>query len=517
MTRNLVVCCDGTWNSPSTTYQGKPSPTNVQKMSQLAVNDHQQLVYYHPGVGTQDGKLMNALAAVTGLGLTNHVRNCYTWLATNYQPTDQIFLFGFSRGAYTARALAGLISKCGLANFGPGGVASGDQPPLLDEIFVEYRGGGVGARIGPAPFFNVADNTQRSSTTPIWFVGVWDTVGALGIPRDVPGFSLIDNYVMFEFRDKGLSPNVQNARHAVALDEHRATFVPTLWTNEAERNTASPDSVKQVWFAGAHADVGGGYAEGDIALADCALQWMIEESKGCGLKCIDPLPIPIQPDPMGTLHDSVAGVFQHLPTTQRVVPRLDATSPPVYQHPAVTERITRTAATADPYRPTLELSVGQSVTLTVPANTAWVSTGLYLRAGATYQCAAAGNWSDSGLACDPDGHDDRSPNVSRIADIVGDLADAALNAYNTLLDASARGAFIAKRNLTANWLCLIGVIANGINGDVTVERPNQEIAIGSGTTFSPVADGYFYCYANDSWLGYGNNTGSVTLTVTRTR
>lgn len=254
--QNLIVCCDGTWNSPNNEDDGELAPTNVFKLfnSVDLASGTNQLSRYQSGVGT--GNLIDkVVGGGFGYGLSEDIRDCYQWLSVKYNPGDKVFLFGFSRGAFTARSLAGLICKYGIAK----NLTKG----LDDRIQKIYKQGYKGNK-------TIDDDWFHTDSNKVEFIGVWDTVGALGVPDDKAIANLFDNPANYRFHDTKLSSNVKYARHAIALDEKRGSFTPTLWN--VKTNT---DRIKQVWFPGVHSDVGGGYKES--GLSDCALLWMIKE------------------------------------------------------------------------------------------------------------------------------------------------------------------------------------------------------------------------------------------------
>jgi hypothetical protein len=203
------------------------------------------------------------------MGLDESVMEGYHWLVTTYQPDDRIALFGFSRGAYTARSLAGLIKTCGLLN--TVGMHQEEIWRRIKDVYDRYRQAEHGDphwRDGLTFLYDPAD----AENIPVNFIGVWDTVGSLGIPDHLrwlaPGFSASRH----AFHDMKLNRNVKHGRHAVAMDERRGSFSPALW-DEPEPG----QDVKQVWFPGSHMDVGGGHRE--TGLSDRALQWMIDEAR----------------------------------------------------------------------------------------------------------------------------------------------------------------------------------------------------------------------------------------------
>jgi uncharacterized protein (DUF2235 family) len=314
--RRLVVCCDGTWNRPDQVKDGKASPTNVTKLAR-GISKHDasgiaQIPYYHEGVGTE--RLERIRGGAFGLGLSRHVRDCYRFLVENYQPGDQLCFFGFSRGAFTARSLGGLI--------GNAGILRAEHADRIDEAYRLYRGrdddrkpdGSESQRFRAAYSHDECD---------IHFIGVWDTVGALGIPG-VRG-PLVKR--LWGFHDTTLGRHVRFAYQALAIDEERSLFQPTLWQQDPD---ATGQTLQQVWFAGVHSDVGGGYP--DASLADVPLVWMTARARECGVafestfldggsrasaRELSESAEPIAPDPLGPMHDSRTGFYRLLPRRRR--------------------------------------------------------------------------------------------------------------------------------------------------------------------------------------------------------
>lgn len=274
MGKNIVVCLDGTWNHPDQIVDGKPADTNVYKLFKSLAVSAGQLPFYDDGVGVAGTPIDKLAGGAIGDGLFGKIKDGYTRIAHSYQAGDQIFIFGFSRGAYTARSLAGMVSVCGL----PDPDRFTDQ--ATEDAFVAYRtrtnrqpllaalqanyGNGIG---GPG-----AGNVE------IACVGVWDTVGSLGIPGDL--FQDINTQI-YGFLDTSLHPDVKAAFHAISIDERRFEFPPTLW----DPTPAPGQTLEQVWFAGNHGDVGGGWPE--TGLSDLTLGWMMARAQARGL-LIDP-------------------------------------------------------------------------------------------------------------------------------------------------------------------------------------------------------------------------------------
>lgn len=257
--QRLVLFFDGTWNDPE-------DQTNVYRLSRrLQDRDGEldQRFFYSPGVGTS--RLTRLRGGVFGYGLSQNLMQGYEWLAKRYAEGDEIWIFGFSRGAYTARSLVGLIRKCGLLHI--------VIPRLLEKAEELYRDKKQ-APDGEA----CCDFRRKYSREPrIHFIGVWDTVGSLGVPGTF--FSEKGKYA---WHDTQLSSIVDRAYHALALDEHRAAYDVALWTGKDGKKKDLNLDVEQRWFIGAHANVGGGY--GTDPLADLPLQWMLAKAGAAGLK-----------------------------------------------------------------------------------------------------------------------------------------------------------------------------------------------------------------------------------------
>ncbi|HJU37185.1 MAG TPA: DUF2235 domain-containing protein [Gaiellaceae bacterium] len=310
--KRLIVCCDGTWNRPQEVSDGVPAPTNVAKLAlALADEDHEgneQRLHYQAGVGTR--RFERFAGGAFGFGLSRNILACYRFLVDNYAPGDKLYFFGFSRGAYTARSLAGLVRNSGILR--------PEERDRIRDAYALYR----------RPDKELAPNSiaaalfRRSHSyaeTYIDFVGVWDTVGALGIPID--GFRLPLLSKLWRFHDTDLSRYVLNAYHALAIDERRRPFRPTVWHQQPG---AQGQTLEQVWFAGVHSDVGGGYSDTD--LSEIPLLWMAEKANGCGL-AFDPDRLvvtapPIEPRELrdegievapnfaGRLHRSRKGIYR---------------------------------------------------------------------------------------------------------------------------------------------------------------------------------------------------------------
>ena len=264
---NIIICADGTWNRPEKDIESD-FPTNVLKLARAikpSAGSLKQHVFYDWGLGSYHN---NMTAGATGRGIHKNILDGYRYIVQNYAHGDKIYLFGFSRGAYTVRALCGLINNCG--------ILKRTKANRIAEAWEIYKSGNEKNHPSgdKAKQFR-ADHCQQSRS--VHFVGVWDTVGALGIPFSLMGlFEGKD-----EFYDTKMGANVAFARHALAIDEQRQDFEPTIWEPRPGVD------LKQVWFAGVHADVGGSYAPDKttgLIAADAPLKWMLSEAQKEGLK-----------------------------------------------------------------------------------------------------------------------------------------------------------------------------------------------------------------------------------------
>jgi uncharacterized protein (DUF2235 family) len=262
MPKNIVFCADGTWNHPGETEDGQVANTNVYKFYKALLQTADQEPHYDDGVGVNGTPIDKLLGGAFGDGLLGKIKNGYTAIARSYDPGDGIYIFGFSRGAYTARSLAGMIAICGLP--APGKFTN----QTTDDAFAAYRNRAL---------LDGFTAQYQAQDVKIAMLGVWDTVGALGIPG--PFFAGLDTQ-LFGFLSTDLHPDMLKAYHAVSIDERRNEFPATLWTNP------SPNQLlEQIWFAGVHSDVGGGYAQ--TGLSDITLAWMMLRAKSNGLQFDD--------------------------------------------------------------------------------------------------------------------------------------------------------------------------------------------------------------------------------------
>jgi uncharacterized protein (DUF2235 family) len=297
--KNIILFADGTGNSASTIFK-----TNVWRLYEaLDLGGRDQVATFADGVGTSSFKPFEIVGLALGLGLKRRVLNLYKFLCLNYDPSDRVFLFGFSRGAFTVRLVAGILAREGLVEFQ-------SHEELERNALAAYRSYRKKAFPGKWPWTRLGRNIRdgvvskwnwltgsrsyascrpdssspRSpNNLPIAFLGVWDTVAAYGLPIDELTRA-VDKWIWpLTFESSRLLPAVQCARQALSLDDERRTFFPIPWeATDSDGEPISTDGLLQVWFSGVHANVGGGYP--DDRHAHIPLCWMIEEARKSGLK-----------------------------------------------------------------------------------------------------------------------------------------------------------------------------------------------------------------------------------------
>ena len=279
MAKNIVICCDGTGNEIDANL------SNVLKLFRILRKNEKQIVYYDPGVGTISSSdpwsrlksnALGVLGLMTGYGLDANVLDAYRFLLDNYEEGDAVYMFGFSRGAYTVRMLAGFLRLIGLLPKA--------QRNLCGYALVAYK------KAAEKNNFKIAWRFERIASTsrvPIKFMGVWDTVSSVIVPRP-------DRFYIPSF--EGLPYTKTNSyvevfRQAIAIDERRRMFRIDSWTqpqpykpNPFSMGAEQEQDIKQVWFSGVHSDIGGGYPESQSGAAKYPLQWMIDEAIASGIK-----------------------------------------------------------------------------------------------------------------------------------------------------------------------------------------------------------------------------------------
>ena len=286
--KNIVICADGTWNRPEEDL-AKDHPTNVLKIARsiapVSEDGAEQVVFYDWGLGSYHDGLV---AGAFGKGINKNIQDCYRFIVQNYSLGDRLFFFGFSRGAFTVRSLSGLLNNCGILKrsnarlIGRAFEIYKDPKIKPDDDFSKNWRNRYSARADTGALARSERKAYSEDGHPkVHFIGVWDTVGSLGIPLSLLSFFNKEHM----FHDNKIGPNILFARHALAIDERRDDFKPTIWNQRPGVN------IQQVWFAGCHSDVGGGLEPDDdgTRLSDYPLKWIADEASGKGLKIADHL------------------------------------------------------------------------------------------------------------------------------------------------------------------------------------------------------------------------------------
>jgi uncharacterized protein (DUF2235 family) len=289
MPKNIVICCDGTGN------EFGEHNTNVVWMYNPIIRDHNQVAYYDPGIGTFSvfgrtfgKKVGKTLGLAFGYGLRENIEDAYEYLMNQYERGDKVYLFGFSRGAFTVRMLAGMLHKVGLLQKG-----SVNLVPYASEVYSARRNDDVAAGF----------KETYCHPCAVHFIGVWDTVASLGM------------FYGKQFPNERLNPEVAHGYHAISINEKRRKFPVSLWDEE---HLTPAQNVVQAWFAGVHSDVGGSYPE--RSLSDIALMWMLENAEKHGLRLTNGWQENCEPNPLGKIHQSRVGAWRIWRPVKRSIP-----------------------------------------------------------------------------------------------------------------------------------------------------------------------------------------------------
>jgi len=511
MAKNIVILCDGTGN------EFGEMNSNVVKLRQALVSDaERQVIYYHPGVGTMGA--MNALTTAGkvwtkvrglafGYGLSENIADAYRFLMQNFHREEKVFIFGFSRGAYTARALCGMLRMFGL-------LAPGNEGLIPYALRLFKRHDGLWTRLqGRENKFEIAAGFRKTFCTDCapHFLGVWDTVSSVGWILDPIG---LKQGSLPYTKDLKL---VGRVRHAVSIDERRAFFRQNLVEQGPGRD------VKEVWFAGVHSDVGGSYPEAESGLSKITLRWIAQEAEAAGL-LIDGSAMSnilggdqehATPQPGAMAHNSLTPSWwpgEFWPKSRRRRPLEPGEPRPLLpplprmnlfrrrsipEGACLHESVELRRKLVPGYSPrnlpktysvecdgrigasVRQLRVGEEMDFIVFARAQWNATPLWISRGERYRFAASGTWCDASIRTGPAGYP--SPSLG------------------------FRLAAPFRRASKANWFALIGAI----------HQKAPVFLIGDGTDIVMPADGLLYCFANDLPSFYFNNSGHVQVVVTR--
>ncbi len=510
-----MIFCDGTWNSPEEEKFGQPTDTNVHKLfiscQDEAESNGEQITWYQPGVGSDVSWYRRAFEGATGTGTGLNIRRGYAAIAAHYRDGDRIFLVGFSRGAFAARSIAGMIEKVGLLREA--------SRRSVEQAYELYRR----VRSQAAPELEAHRSGRHvHRNVRIHAIGVWDTVGALGL--SMWGWS-------FNFRGlwrnsfHRLSPNqiTSHVFHALAIDEKRTSFVPVAWSRTLEGRTrdalgggkeSTGPVVEETWFRGVHSDIGGGYA--DAGLSDITLSWMAERLSAAGLLLRPHMPI-VSPNPLARIHNSARGpLWTNVATWPRWAPlrmkleqeKSDPLGSILHESVGERERLGERSGLAEQRR--RFLSVGERARVVVRARYQWEYTGIVLERGAVYRLRASGYWQDW----------KDSP--------VGPAGQP--RSQESLLK---RLAVRMKRVPQANWFELIALPCHDFGWrwqELGISRALYYLLINDPRQFKaqyvPTGgdclitgpkreEAMLWCFANDARRFYTNNAGSVLLEVER--
>jgi uncharacterized protein (DUF2235 family) len=281
MPKNIAVFIDGTDDG---FQSGAANNSNVGLLYEACFNDERQFKFYSDGPG-YGGHL---LASAVGTGVNTRVQRGYDWCAENYEDGDQIFLFGFSRGAFAARSVAGMIRAVGLL--------TKDKLSMEDAAFAAYQN----AKNNPAAA--AAFKAANSREVKVHFIGVWDTVGSVAVPLALT----LNSIQLAPFHDVSFGPHIENAFHAVSIDEERWDFQPTYFQ---PYDVQPGQTIDEVFFPGVHSDVGGGYSD-DPSLSKITLAWIANRAKEHGLLIADESVLAAPADAcFGMLHDSFSAIY----------------------------------------------------------------------------------------------------------------------------------------------------------------------------------------------------------------
>ncbi|MES0491285.1 MAG: DUF2235 domain-containing protein [Leptospirales bacterium] len=293
--KNIIICSDGTGNSAA-----KSNKTNVFKIFESvnvggfydkeAKGLRKQVAFYDDGVGNDDWKPLKILGGMFGYGVSKNICQLYEAIARVYKPGDKLFFFGFSRGAYTVRALAGLIATCGIVDIRKSNLNLGEA---TKDAYKVYRRkyhtliGSLGHMIMRTPKlenfrekFAVHRTKDDDGIPAIEFIGVWDSTSAVGIPVEIIKHAINKYVYKFEFTNNILGQNVKKAYHAISIDDERKTLRPNIWKEQNNRN--KDQVIEQVWFSGVHSNVGGGYPKS--GMSHVSLDWMMNRAEAAGVQ-----------------------------------------------------------------------------------------------------------------------------------------------------------------------------------------------------------------------------------------
>lgn len=529
--RSIVILCDGTGNRPDGMEGGEPAATNIWRLHGTLACDETQVVWYQAGVGSNSSstdaearrtravlaavganvgaqaamvfsRVNKALEGAFGTGISEGIINGYAQIVRNYRPGDRIYLMGFSRGAYTARCIAGVISRVGLLR--------AENLRYAEDMVRIYR-----TRDRQTDLVSVRPDLVHADPA-IEFVGVFDTVASLGVPLWGWWFRFLpiwDNTPL----TTDPAPACRHIYHALAMDERRSQFFPTLYQRPAADRPDKFQSLSQVWFRGAHSDVGGGYARRD--LSDIALAWMMAAMKAHGLRFRAGAWKGLQPQALGPVHDELDRkpdwrIFGSWPRWHPV-PGAGPDPAGTELHPSVLAR----AAAVEQRNGRLDLypvPPDTTVPLAASARRDWERTGIIIEHGVLYRLTyVGGTWQDAEKQeCGPAGQE------AGLLDLRRWLKVGRRMRYQPWMRLVATVAHPRhwppeERGL---WALLVLLFKNDPQELVSQLAPvGQDLACpGSSILLRNLApSGLLYLFANDWWQTASNNSGEIRLEIRR--
>jgi uncharacterized protein (DUF2235 family) len=515
MNKRLIICCDGTWQKTDSLY-----PTNVAKMIQAIPVSSENLVFYGEGVGTGDFA-DRILGGALGWGLDKNIQDAYRFLSSNYSTGDQIYLFGFSRGAYTVRSLVGLIRaigmlpRSGIRKIPAAYKAYQDTKGAFsdqiesDRQKIKLRETDLLQKFRQDLVDQYGDDYQEE--VEITFLGCWDTVGALGIPDQIPWLPLdqILNH-KYQFHNTQLSSKILNARHAVSIDESRKEFDFTRMDPAAN----SSNQVKQVWFPGTHGCIGGG-TKVNSPLSNSALLWMMEEVKALPLGLsfdVAKIEDGVQTDP--TIFFANDHSFLFTPHDRQIL-ATETLHPSVQQRWQACPWYRPKTLTSEPFQSQLGnspdlssvgiLAVGKKARFAVMAQESENLTSILIEKGGTYAISVSSMqvWQDAQISSTAVGW-----KIARSDDNDHEWIIQSIETQK--ISTALAKVYQLSKNLSrvpkAEWMELV------------VEIAGEKYRIGSdlSVSFTAATGGELIAYANDASTLYQNNQGWIFATITRT-
>lgn len=551
--RNVVVCCDGTGIGEDHNAGEIVTPSNIVRIfncidtASTSGDDNNngneqrdQIAYYERGVGSVGNVLTKAGQGLTGYGIGTKIRIMYHWLGVNWrdyeaqEEEDRLFVFGFSRGAFAVRSLIGMIYRVGLLD-----LSELDASEAHRRVDIAYKQGyqqskpqsdWAKSKKGDGERWAFHGDKEHGRI-PIHFVGAFDTVGQLGMPKETLCLLTFGIFCCFTskrlaFHEVAPNPCVRTARHAVAMDEMRSTFQPVFSRYLADMELQKGRDIKQVWFPGGHANVGGGVL--DTGLSDGSLKWMVDEAAKVGLRFQPDMIAQIQPNFQGNIFlKHGTSLYKVLTFYPRSVPAVimencEETIPTDVEsvHISAIQRSKSPRISQAPYFNTTYLQVGEQHETILGADQVYNSTFVYMEPGATYTMTAEGMWSGfREHPCGPEGYSTmafvcRPLHVLRIG--MGKLERGCRSCTG---NAEARLPW-TRRHDRYPWFQVMGMIASGGTRNV-VSKADFHTILGIGAQMEYTVEagrgGYLYCYANDTWNHYTKNKGTMTLTISRTK